>query len=399
MLAAVKQLKMVLDQTMLQQYEELYTDPTEDDDNHSQMVIDALSAEFQEQLNLIRCSAHTLQLAVLDVINKSDDSVKEVTAIAKKCRGIKYKTHFDCHNASVPPVFNQTRWGGIYDLIHSFHVQRDFFEKLAEDFPELGLTNDNWIFIEHYVQAFKPLYVCTKKLQEKHVSLPDFYLYWLKAISELSNFPSNPFAPQLIKSLTRRLEALKTSRAFQMALYLDPRFNFLNSKFFKVEEKLAIQGYIIDTYERIQKLKPMNGTDDAEQSGTSQHSQFDDFLTEMLGGSLDDSTTSDTTTFIQQVKALDGEPRQGFSHNVWEYWMRRQKTHPELFTVAMVVLAAPSNQVSVERAFSGLALVLSPHRAGLGSEVLEDILLIKLNRDIFEQIMPSYEWKEFTSAS
>lgn len=154
----------------------------------------------------------------------------------------------------------------------------------------------------------------------------------------------------------------------------------------------------MDTWDRIQKLKPKADNEDTEQSGTSQHSQFDDFLTELLGGSLNDSMNSDrTTTFIQQVKSLDGEPRQGFSHDVWEYWMRRQKSHPELFAVAMVVLATPSNQVSVERAFSGLALVLSPHRAGLGSEVLEDILLIKLNRDIFEQVMPFYDWKEFSS--
>lgn len=135
----------------------------------------------------------------------------------------------------------------------------------------------------------------------------------------------------------------------------------------------------------------------AEQSGNSDHSQFDDYLTEMFGGSLDDSLTCDSSKFAQQVKALDAEPRQGFNHDVWEYWIRRQKSHPELFEVAMVALAAPSNQVSVERAFSGLALVLSPHRAALGPDSLENILLLKLNRDIFEHVMQCYDWKGFSS--
>lgn len=103
---------------------------------------------------------------------------------------------------------------------------------------------------------------------------------------------------------------------------------------------------------------------------------------------------TDCSSFVQQLKAQEAEPRQTINLDVWEYWLKREKTHPELFEVAMVVLATPSNQVSVERAFSALALVLSPHRAGLGHEALENILLIKLNKDVFEQSLTTYEWKD-----
>lgn len=102
------------------------------------------------------------------------------------------------------------------------------------------LSND-WKFIGDYVQAFKPLYCCTKNMQSKHVSLPDFYLQWLQAVMAVSKLTQNPFAAPLTSALTKRLDNLKTSRAFKMALYLDPRLNYMGSKMFSVEEKELVQ--------------------------------------------------------------------------------------------------------------------------------------------------------------
>lgn len=114
----------------------------------------------------------------------------------------------------------------------------------------------------------------------------------------------------------------------------------------------------------------------------------------MFGGSLVGSSTS-SATFQQQLKALEAEQRQSTTYNVWEHWIQRKATHPELAAVAAVVLAVPATQSMVERAFSALGLVLSPHRSTLGEDTLENILLIKLNKDVYEQISGTlYEWKE-----
>lgn len=78
-------------------------------------------------------------------------------------------------------------------------------------------------------------------MQSEHVSLPDFYLQWLMAVMEVSKLAQNPFAAPLTGALTKRLENLKTSRAFKMALYLDPRLNYMGSKLFSVEEKELVQ--------------------------------------------------------------------------------------------------------------------------------------------------------------
>lgn len=81
------------------------------------------------------------------------------------------------------------------------------------------------------------------------MSLPDFYLAWLMTLSEIRKLQANPFSARLVESLTGRLENLKASRAFQAALYLDPRLNFLNSKLFNDDEKLTIQ--VKSVYDRM----------------------------------------------------------------------------------------------------------------------------------------------------
>lgn len=158
-------------------------------------------------------------------------------------------------------------------------------------------------------------------------------------------------------------------------------------------QHLHLQGYIKETYDRIRSLRPSVEAD-ADQSGTSESCQYDDFITFLFGGSLDESSSSNGSKFAQQVKAQDAEPRQNFNTDIWDYWLKREKTHPEMHEVAMVVLAAPSNQVSVERGFSALALVLSPQRTRLGPDTLENILLIKLNKEVFMQVIPNYVWKD-----
>ncbi|XP_029730127.2 uncharacterized protein LOC115267345 [Aedes albopictus] len=212
----------------------------EKQDNESHEFTAALSNELSENLNLVRCAVHTLQLAILDVVNKSDASVKIVTDIAKKCKHVKYTLSFNTANISYPPVWGITRWCGIYEMNQSFVDNEHFFKELAQQFPELEL-GETWDFIRIYQQAFKPLYLCNKNMQARHVSLPDFYLQWLMAIMEVRKMKQNRFSEPLQEALTKRLQNLLKSRAFKIALYLDPRLNYMGSKLFSSEEKEQIQ--------------------------------------------------------------------------------------------------------------------------------------------------------------
>lgn len=66
--------------------------------------------------------------------------------------------------------------------------------------------------------------------------------------------------------------------------------------------------------------------------------------------------------------------------NVLEFWA---SSNSKLAAIAMVVLAIPSTQVTVERLFSSLKYIFSEQRNRLSPLVLESILLIRAN-GIFE---------------
>lgn len=81
-------------------------------------------------------------------------------------------------------------------------------------------------------------------MQESHVGLSEFYKQWLMALAEIQKLKDNPFIAPLNESLMTRLSSLRGSRAFSMALYLDPRFNFLGSTLFTPNEKCDIQVFL-----------------------------------------------------------------------------------------------------------------------------------------------------------
>ena len=78
-------------------------------------------------------------------------------------------------------------------------------------------------------------------MQAVHVSLNEFYLQWVISIEKVRKMISNPFSAPLVEALTTRLASLRNSRAFKMALYLDPRLNFAGSTLFSSDEKEEIQ--------------------------------------------------------------------------------------------------------------------------------------------------------------
>jgi hAT family C-terminal dimerisation region len=73
-----------------------------------------------------------------------------------------------------------------------------------------------------------------------------------------------------------------------------------------------------------------------------------------------------------------------FEVNVVEYWEKKRYTHPEMYGLSQLAFAVPPTQVSVERAFSALRLILTYLRYNLAPQLLEDLLLVKLNFDLID---------------
>lgn len=150
---------------------------------------------------------------------------------------------------------------------------------------------------------------------------------------------------------------------------------------------LILQGYIIETYNRICSYRKSAQSVNMDTSSSTQEDDFDSFITEMYGECDAPASCETSSRFLQQLKALDVEPRRHHGYDVWKHWVDKLDTHPELYAVALVVLAVPSNQISVERSFSALPLVMTDRRHNIGEENLANILLVKLNEPLFDTAM------------
>lgn len=62
------------------------------------------------------------------------------------------------------------------------------------------------------------------------------------------------------------------------------------------------------------------------------------------------------------------------------YWEDKKFTYPRLYRLAKIVHSVPATQVSVERAFSALKLVLTDLRSNLSADSIKKIMFLKLNK-------------------
>jgi hypothetical protein len=82
---------------------------------------------------------------------------------------------------------------------------------------------------------------------------------------------------------------------------------------------------------------------------------------------------------LSYLDEFECAPRLARNANVLQYWEDQKNKQPELFMLSTVALALPVTQVSVERTFSSLKYVLSPYRANLKPDRLEQVLLHRCN--------------------
>lgn len=87
-----------------------------------------------------------------------------------------------------------------------------------------------------------------------------------------------------------------------------------------------------------------------------------------------------------ELKEYAKSKRCSLGMNPIRYWAERKTSHKELYELFLITNSVPITQVSVERAFSSLAFILSPARNSLASDTLENILLVRLNREIFLEL-------------
>lgn len=76
----------------------------------------------------------------------------------------------------------------------------------------------------------------------------DFYRDWLSCEIDLEEMSreGNIYAEKLFTSVKSRKQSLLTNEAFTAAIYLDPRFNFLNTPFLSEDQRYSNSKYFFN---------------------------------------------------------------------------------------------------------------------------------------------------------
>lgn len=75
------------------------------------------------------------------------------------------------------------------------------------------------------------------------------------------------------------------------------------------------------------------------------------------------------------------------STDVLQYWNSLKYQYPYLYILAMIVIAVPTSQTSVERLFSSMNFVFSDRRGNLDQDNLENIVLIRTKHKFKMEIL------------
>ncbi|XP_050338888.1 zinc finger BED domain-containing protein 4-like [Bactrocera neohumeralis] len=345
-------------------------------------------------IQVCRCAAHTAQLVAIDV-TKSLDILKSLLNCRNLTKYIKktsngYREIFELKKLKMPQLDCPTRWGSTFSMLENLIEAKDILSKIESirnKTPEENFDIDSsfWEFIETYFKVFSPLQKTIKKFQEEQLHYSNFYAQWLKLkistekiVRESSQQLTKTIGNQIISSIEKRTEILLKNKFVISCLFLDPRFQHILS----LQQKNDAIIHLKYIWDRLCSLNPTGNMCTTPNSSKTQMENYffdeEDALLEAYlsqGVQTEGNSTMDVYSKIENLQL----PYQRLDTDVLTYWKEKQYTDQELYAISNVCYAVPPTQVSIERAFSALRLVLTDYRNRLSQDVLENILLVKLN--------------------
>lgn len=92
---------------------------------------------------------------------------------------------------------------------------------------------------------------------------------------------------------------------------------------------------------------------------------------------------------VKLLELANAKNRLPVNTDILRYWESRRFDEPQLYELAMIALSPSGSQVSVERCFSGIKLLLDQHRLRMSADTLNDLMTLRFNQDLIPAAMES----------
>lgn len=271
-----------------------------------------------------------------------------------------------------------------------------------------NLIKESFSIIKEAVNVLGHVQVVTKLLQKTDFTLSDFYGAFIRLrqtinqTAGLQNKQTN-LANCLLKELDARRDGLLKNESMLCAVYLDRRFAVLLS----VDQIEFAKKSLYKLYKKsitVMKLDEPEKTNDNNNKSKSDVFDFEAFL---IGTGCEplicDETESGNEELIPAVANFNSKldekeflilldrfetqfQRIHYKIPILNFWKENEKTFPELYVLSTMLNSIPPAQASVERCFSVLSFLYNCRRCKLSVELLQELLLININKDMVEEI-------------
>ncbi|XP_036323039.1 uncharacterized protein LOC118736966 [Rhagoletis pomonella] len=368
MLKATKILSFVSEE----ESEEYEADCTNDEYLKKIELLEEIPDMLLGNIQVCRCAAHTAQLCALDV-TKSSAITKYLLASRNLTKYVRkttngYRDIFELKQLKMPQLDCPTRWGSTFTMVENLKAAKDVLTKIesvkykSQD-ENFEIDDSFWEFIGSYCLVFSPLQKAIKIFQEEQLHYDSNHPL-IKTIGDM-----------ILQSFEKRTNTLMRNNSLMSCLYLDPRFHHTLT----ANQKMEATQYLKTIWDRINETNPNSS---AHQTPNQFFDVEDELLNEYLSQGIEANvgTATDVHTKIKNLQL----PILRSDSNVLIFWKEKQFTDPEMYALSNVCFAIPPTQVTIERAFSMLKLILTDSRNRLSEETLENILLVKLNPNFLE---------------
>lgn len=252
-----------------------------------------------------------------------------------------------------------------------------------------------WKTLQELVRVLRIPYDATIALQNPFITLSDVYGIWTKMTLRLGACASKDafktgLPQKLVTALNARKEFIFNTPEMESCLFLDPRFRtvILNNR----DSCDRAKEYLLSLWGRINSSTQLNTSKSVASNGSSEfHVSFDEqaelnrllsqgecFTTQQLNQQNQNGLGIEEAIELFQPELLPSE------NSLFEFW-ETQKQSP-LYSLAMAVFSIPPTQVKIEQNFSSVGHVFTERRFQLSEERLKDILLIHLNKEVFNLV-------------
>lgn len=269
------------------------------------------------------------------------------------------------------------------------------------------LLRTKWRDLKEIVAILQIPYKATIALQKPDLTLSDTFGIWLKMKIHLKSpimqrlFKSN-FATCVIDALNSRQQIIFNNSAMLGAIYLDPRWEILHDS--DLVEKATQM--LTNLWHRLNNFRPeianrstINVSTESPGCNISIEFENPKMLDEYLSRtnhSRDMQPIADHRGLsIEQELEMFQPEKLSSDASVISFWRSIKEQNHHLYEIATVIYAIPPAETQIERDFSLLEFIFNQRRQRLCSEMIEAILTINLNSEIFFEVKKEKIMKAF----